>query len=279
MPAFFMQYIELNIENLRVEQKDILVAILPEYGFHSMEELETSIKAYAENNGTNRLVELIPVLDQMGMNCHQRLIAETNWNAAWESNFSPVELPGKIYVRANFHPPKEGFEKEILITPKMSFGTGHHATTKMMMEAIWETDFVGKRVLDFGTGTGILAILAEMRGAAEVLAIDNDPWSVENAEENIKVNTMNKIAIKQGDHVSGNGVFDILLANINKNILTEHVADLKRSLIQNGIIIISGLLSSDYEDICSIYEPYFGAVVKRFDEAGWLALKFNNMSN
>jgi ribosomal protein L11 methyltransferase len=144
----------------------------------------------------------------------------------------------------------------------------------MMMEAMFEIDFNGKRVLDFGTGTGILAILAEKMGASDVLAIDNDHWSYENALENIQKNHATKVTVQLKDDLVDLDSFDIILANINKNVLTEHALDLRQLLVSNGCLIISGLLSTDYDDICLKYDPLFGPSNKHFSESGWIALSF-----
>ena len=273
-----MQYIELIIEACSSENKEILFALLPEYGFDAIEELETSINAYAEH-GTVDLEEVKCLLKKMDLKYRHEILQERNWNADWESNFNPVIIPGKVLVRADFHPSQAGFEHELVITPKMSFGTGHHATTKMMMEAMLEMDFKNKRVLDFGTGTGILAILAEKLGAAEVIAIDNDPWSYENAMENIKANQTTHVQVKIGDQIQGLGQFDIVLANINKNILIQYAPVLKKIFVETADLIISGLLSDDYEEICLAYNPIIGENIKRFEHAGWIALAFKKASN
>lgn len=269
-----MQYIEIHLQQIEQAEKELIYAFLPSFGFSQWEELDTAIKAYALTTDAD-LEALRQWVSEHKIQMDESILEETNWNAIWESNFQPVEIPGKIYVRADFHPAISGVEHDIIITPKMSFGTGHHATTNMMMEAMLEIDFTGKRVLDFGTGTGILAILAEKLGAAHVLAIDNDTWSVENAMENIALNKATKIKVQLKDDLSGLEPFDIILANINKNILTDHASALRRLIGSGGTILISGLLSTDYEDICLVYRPLFGLNTKQYQEAGWIALSFN----
>ena len=268
-----MQYIEVHIQQIKVDLKEIIIAFLPDFGFHQMEEIDADIKAYAAESESN-LDELKSWLSDHQLNFQISIIGETNWNASWESNFQPVEIPKKILVRADFHPSQSGFKHEIIITPKMSFGTGHHATTKMMMEAMLEVDFTNKKVLDFGTGTGILAILAEQLGANEVIAIDNDIWSYENALENLKKNSAKNIHVECRDHLDGIGNFDIVLANINKNVLIDQSALIRSVLNQNGVLIISGLLSIDYNDICLVYNPLFGNKIKQFKSGDWIAISF-----
>ena len=163
-------YLEIHFNEISPETSDVLVARLPELGFSGMEETPTGLKAYA-TAGQVDLSALDAICAEMGINYTNEELKEENWNSSWESNFDPVILPGKIHVRAHFHPTIEGFDHEILITPKMSFGTGHHATTRMMMLGMLELDFMGKEVLDFGTGTGILAILAGRLGASSIDAI------------------------------------------------------------------------------------------------------------
>jgi ribosomal protein L11 methyltransferase len=239
-----------------------------------MEETDAEIKAYAPE-GDARLDDLKQWLNDRQINFQVTYIDETNWNASWESNFQPVEIPGKILVRADFHPSQVGYEHEIIITPKMSFGTGHHATTKMMMEAMLEVDFSNKKVFDFGTGTGILAILAEKLGANDVIAIDNDMWSYENALENLTKNSALHIHVSCKDQLKGLGDFDVVLANINKNVLLEQSDQIRSVLRENGVLIISGLLSTDYEDICLKYIPLFGNKIKQYQQGDWIAISFN----
>lgn len=268
-----MQYIEIHIQQINQAQKELIYAFFPSFGFSQLEELETAIKAYAPTNEAD-LQALKEWTSEHSIQFEASILEETNWNASWESNFQPVEIPGKINVRADFHPPKSNVLYDIIITPKMSFGTGHHATTKMMMEAMLEIDFKGKRVLDFGTGTGILAILAEQLGATKVLAIDNDRWSYENAMENIAMNKASKINVQLKDDLLDLESFDIILANINKNILIDHALPLSRLIDSGGNLVISGLLSTDYEDICLKYNPLFGSNIQQFIDSGWIALSF-----
>lgn len=268
-----MQYIEIHLKQIDQAQKELIYAFFPSFGFSQLEELETAIKAYAPVTEGD-LEALREWTNEHSIQFDASILEETNWNASWESNFQPVEIPGKIYVRADFHPAKSDVLHDIIITPKMSFGTGHHATTKMMMEAMFEIDFKGKSVLDFGTGTGILAILAEQLGASKVLAIDNDRWSYDNAMENIAMNKASKINVQLKDDLLDLDSFDIILANINKNILIDHAQPLSRLVASGGDLVISGLLSNDYEDICLIYNPLFGYKFKQYQDTGWIALSF-----
>ena len=247
-----MNYLVVKITDIDAEQLEILTAMLPEFGFQGMEEFENSVTAYATESACD--VELLHnYLKSSNLNYLLSEIPEQNWNAQWESNFDPVIIPGKIHVRAHFHPRLDGFEHEITITPKMSFGTGHHATTSMMMKAMMDLNFLGKSVLDFGTGTGILAILAAQRGCDKVIAIDNDEWSINNTVENAEMNQVSElIDIRLADNLFDIPQSDIILANINKHVLISHVHAINRILSTDGILILSGLLTTDYEDIITI---------------------------
>lgn len=270
-----MKYTGITFEGLTQDQLDILIAVLPNYGFHGMEETENGIKAFA-NEGIADLEGLSALSTEMNLAFTIQQIEEENWNQSWESNFEPVVIPGKIQVRAHFHDPIDSVAHQILITPKMSFGTGHHPTTKMMMMAMLDAEFKGKTVADFGTGTGILSILAVQLGASNVEAIDNDDWSIENVNENIELNNANNITVSKAHDLAGIDAVDVMLANINKNVLIEHVQSIRAKTHPNGRLIISGLLRTDYEDIMQVFVPYFGSNHQKFEEGDWLALSFQN---
>lgn len=278
IPAFFMiKYTEIKFEGISEINKEILIATLPEFGFTGMEETEEGLVSYGDQQLVN-MEELRAFANDNGLVFQEKTIDEENWNALWESNFDPVIIPGKIHVRAHFHPKLEGIEHEILITPKMSFGTGHHATTRMMMKCMLDIDFNGKKVIDFGTGTGILAILAEKLNAISIEAIDNDQWSITNVEENIASNLCNNIIISLGVNLDLLGQGDVILANINKSVLIEHAMSIDSHLSSPGILVLSGLLQADYEDILKVYEPILGSPVQSLEDSGWIALVFEKGS-
>ena len=179
------------------------------------------------------------------------MIPETNWNASWESNFPPIIMDDFCSIRADFHPRPENVTFDILITPKMSFGTGHHATTSMMIQFMKELNFQNKRVFDYGTGTGILAILAHFLGAKEIHAIDIDKWSVENARENFERNNCSDILLELGELslIQNNQPYDIILANINRNVLLDSMERLAELLSDKGKLLLSGILIEDKEII------------------------------
>ncbi len=174
-------------------------------------------------------------------------LEEKNWNEIWEQNYSPVIISDYCLIRASFHPPDKNFPLEIVINPKMSFGTGHHETTRLMIRNQLETDHKGKMVLDVGCGTGILSIIAEKLGARKITGIDIDPWSYQNALENIQLNNSSRIEIMKEDilHLLDQGQYDIILANINRQIILENIKNYSSLLQDNGILICSGFLTED----------------------------------
>ena len=231
--------------------------------------LSTEFEAQNFNN------ELDIIIKQYNLTYSKSIVKEENWNAIWESNFEPVRIDDFVGIRAHFHPHFEPeVEYEINITPKMSFGTGHHATTRMMMKAMLEMNFNNKTVIDFGTGTGILAILAEKLLSTQIEAIDNDSWSVTNVEENIAANNCTRISIQLGTNLDCLGEADVMLANINKSVLLEHVSSIRKHLKPNGSLLISGLLAVDYDDIIEKYTPIFGTKHEVFHDSGWIAILF-----
>ncbi len=249
-------YIEVSIPTLNDLESDILVARLSQIGFEGFEEEETSLHAfipktmYDESGLRQTLLEIKGPLNtekETLFSVHD--VEPKNWNEAWEKDFQPVILEDFCAIRADFHEEISGVLYELLITPKMSFGTGHHATTYMMLQAMRDIDFYAEKVLDFGTGTGVLAILAEKMGATDIRAIDLDPWSVENASENIKANHAVNISLEQKDGLSGEPVFDIILANINLQVILQSMDAFWQHLDENGVVIASGVLSADEEKI------------------------------
>ena len=241
-------YIEIIIPVADNEIKEILTALLSEQAFDGFEETADELKAYTTEEKFS-VTPLEEILQPFNLNYTFNFIPAQNWNALWESNFQPVTVDDFVVIRAGFHKPPQKTEYEIVITPKMSFGTGHHATTFMMIQQMRKINFINKTVFDFGTGTGILSILADKLGAATVTAIDNDAWSIANAEENILNNKCEKIIL----HLSGTPEFakqfDVILANINKNIILEYLGTLVSLVKENGVILLSGLLAEDEADI------------------------------
>ncbi len=174
---------------------------------------------------------------------------DKNWNEEWEKNFEPVCIDNFVSILADFHEKIPGVQHEILITPKMSFGTGHHATTYMMVKMMENYHCNEQAVIDFGTGTGILAILAEKMGASSVKAIDNDDWSIENALENIERNGCSRISLVKADRFVTNEPAQLILANINKNVILDNMNAITSGMVENGVVLFSGILSQDIAEI------------------------------
>lgn len=265
-------YIQLQFDAVTEDQSAMILALLSEEGFEGFEEEAGSLKAYLPADAwTEEKKQLVQSI--IAFPYTQSLIGETNWNALWESNFSPVTVRDFVTVRADFHPPAAGVCHEIVIMPKMSFGTGHHATTFMMLEAMAAIPFAGKNVLDFGTGTGVLAILAEKLGGSSITAVDNDPWSIENAAENARKNQCSRIRLSLADEIPAGSMFDIILANINRNVLLEHMERFKTQLLPGGTILLSGLLTADEEIMLQSIARTGLQVTGRTERANWLLLK------
>ena len=270
-----MDYIKITFADLQPEQKEILIAQLADAGYEGFEEKDNSLHAFINNKNFDALI-LNEISFKYQTPYTSEKIAETNWNQVWESNFEPVIVNDYVAIRADFHKPISNTKFEIVITPKMSFGTGHHATTYMMIELMKEIDLKGKSVLDFGTGTGILAILAEKSGAKKIIAIDNDDWSIGNAAESFIKNNCTKIVLRKASDVASEMKFDIILANINKNVILESFVSLVDQLNKNGQILLSGLLQSDKDEILSIATEVHLKFEKELIRNNWIALQFHN---
>ncbi len=244
-----MQYTKILFDNIDKETSDALQGLLS--GIDEIigtEILSTALVAYCDAAAFPGEA-LDAIATQLRISYTTSVIREENWNAAWEEDFKPISIDGFCHIRAGFHPPPAAsFRHEILITPKMSFGTGHHETTQLVIRQMQHLDFKGKTVFDFGTGTGILAILAEQLGAQQITAIDNDKWSIENSIENINGNGCRHITVTADDitTVAGtNASFNIILANINRQILLQYMPQLNNLLQPGGYMLISGFLEED----------------------------------
>ena len=264
-----MNTIQLSIEATE-EQQEILISELQDTGASGFEQKEGELIAYYPESDFNRN-EVEHLLRAFTVTAST--ISEQNWNALWESNFEPVVVGDFCAVRAHFHAPVGNTDNEIIITPKMSFGTGHHATTYMMMEQMKHLDFRGKAVFDFGTGTGILAILAEKLGAARIEAIDVDEWSIENTKENAERNHCNRINVCLSTVIPAKS-FDIILANINRNVILQYLPQLKNHVISNGFLLLSGLMKNDEADIVEASREVGFRFIKQTEKGAWISLLF-----
>ena len=244
--------IQVSIEVADETVKDMMIAELADLGFDGFEETETGLFSYIDSAKFDAEVTagLADLAAQHGASYTSNAIDKQNWNALWESNFEPVLVDDFVGVRANFHEPfNDQVEHDIIITPKMSFGTGHHGTTFSVMQLMRGIDFKGQSVFDFGTGTGLLAILAHKLGASYVLGVDNDDWCIENASENIVVNNTQTIEIQKVNDANLNKKFNIIIANINKNIILDNLAFLADATVPGGVVLLSGLLVEDEPEI------------------------------
>ncbi len=233
--------------------KEILIAELSLLDYDSMMETEEGLEAYIDKSlySEDTLTDVIKKYSDEDISFEVQAVVSRNWNEEWEKNYDPIQVGSQIYVRATFHEPEPDVPFEIDINPRMSFGTGHHATTYLMLKNQLEINHQNKRILDAGTGTGILAIMAEKLGAKEVIAYDNNSWSIENAPENLELNNCTNVHIKEGtiDSLSLQGQFDVILANINKNVLMEEMNRYAAYLVNDGALILSGFYHQDEADI------------------------------
>ena len=254
---------------------------LAEAGFDTFEEVDFGFKAYipAVKFNKEELDErLEPFHNVLTFSYEVNLIPQKNWNEVWESNFQPIQIKDQVLVRATFHEPRPDFPFEIVIDPKMAFGTGHHQTTSMMMDFMLDTVFTGKKVLDMGCGTGILAILAAKKGAAEIVAIDYDPVCFESTIENAALNRVENMRILCGSkEVIPDEQFDIILANINRNILLDQMETYHRSLKPGGIVFLSGFYENpDLEILKAEALTYDLHYQNHKKSQEWVSAKFSN---
>ena len=271
-----MHYLQITIPAADPSLQEILIAQLSTLGYEGFEQQDNSLQAFLPEASFDSSA-LDAFLSSYSLTYTQEKLEERNWNEEWEKNFHPVIVEEFCAIRAFFHDPVPGVKHELVITPKMSFGTGHHATTYMMIQAMEHLDFRGRLVLDFGTGTGVLAILAERLGAREVIAIDNDDWSIDNARENIKENSCTRITVRKADAIPQiiplNSLFDIILANINKHVILEQLPMIGQHLKPGGVILFSGLLQDDEKDIREAAAVNNISISVRMTKGSWICLK------
>ncbi len=270
-----MNHIQITFFEADPARREKLMAGLQMTGidFDGFEETEESLIAYIEEAQFDReAIEAVAV--ETGIQFELQSLAERNWNAEWEKNFEPVIIDGFCSVRADFHPEPQNVQYDIVITPKMSFGTGHHATTALMMTLMRELDLKGRTILDFGTGTGILAILAELLGAASVLGIDNDSWSYENAVENCERNRMQQVSIRQAvlEELDPESRYDIILANINRHILLQYMDGMAALLRGDQLLLLSGILTEDIDIIRESATANGFSYIKHATDRNWVCM-------
>jgi len=258
---------------------EILIAELGYAGFESFVETEEGVTAYIQKEEWRlAILDDIQILnsDEFEITFTYEEIEQTNWNEAWEKNFNPIVVDDICAVRAPFHK-KFNTQYDIIIEPKMSFGTGHHETTHMMIQHILKNDFKGKSVLDMGCGTGVLAILAEMKEAKTLDAIDIDNWCYLNSLENVGRNNCSQITVLEGDaSLLKEKNYDIIIANINRNILLNDIPTYVNSLNKHGILFLSGFYNSDISVIEDECNRHMLKLNEKIEKNNWVALKFLN---
>ena len=274
----FLEF-QIPIRTWSTLEREILIARMSEIGFEGFIENEDQILAYilADLFSADVFNQLIDDLSALGMKVqyvyHETV--EQNWNEEWEKKFDPVLIGGKVLIRAPFHPSERDLPCTIIIEPKMSFGTGHHHTTRLMIEAMMDMELEACRVLDMGCGTGVLGIYACFRGAAHVLGVDNDQWAYENAMENVQKNGANAMEIRFGDTDSlEEREFDVVLANITRNILVRDFPEYQRHLTKGGILLVSGFLAEDVQFVLNAAYQCGMVHQKTAEASNWISLTF-----
>lgn len=266
-----MNYLQVEFKAIPGSQSEMLVALLSEAGFESFEETENSLFAYILEEGFSEN-SLQPALRVIPVEYTISVIPPQNWNARWEESFEPVIIHDFAAIRAGFHKPIHAVLHEIIITPKMSFGTGHHATTYMMVEQMKSLDLTGKRLLDFGTGTAVLAILAEKMGASKIDAIDNDAWSIENSLENTAANQCKKINLVNADTIDTGEIYDIILANINLNVILHNLPALKAVSKSGTLLLLSGIMKADQANMVQSLAAGGWQYHKTVEKGDWICI-------
>jgi ribosomal protein L11 methyltransferase len=276
-----MAYLEFEIpaRSWSSSDKEILIAKMSQIGFEGFVEGEDDIKAYIEEQhfSSNELNLLIDELAGFNIKVQYRyhITEDQNWNEDWEKKFSPVVVDEGVLIRAPFHDTKDDLEYTLVIEPKMSFGTGHHHTTRLMIREMGKLDLAGMRILDMGCGTGILGIYGCLKGALSVLGVDFDQWAYDNAIENVERNGTACMEVRLGDvGVLDQEMFDIILANITRNTLVRDMSEYTRHLVDEGRILLSGILAEDAQFVLN--EAYQCGLHHKNteEESNWICLSF-----
>lgn len=247
-----MDYIQYTFTVTPTEPgSDILISILADLGFESFTQSDNGFEGYIQLNldDEQKIKELH--FEDFKFSYSKKEIPKTNWNEEWEKSFNPVFVDDLVSIRAHFHPKSTTTKQDIVITPKMSFGTGHHDTTWLMCKTLFGMDLKNKQVLDMGCGTGVLAILAKKLGATKIIGIDIDDWSIENSVENASINNCVGIEFKKGDAalLPKTETFDVVIANINKNVLKQDLPVYYTCLKKGGYLLLSGFFTADVEEL------------------------------
>lgn len=270
-----MNYYKYSIK-VAEDLREVVLAFLSQLPFDTFAEVPEGIEAFiAEKNTKAELeVELNSLASQFSFEWKKEQIPDQNWNALWESNFEPIQVGGFCGIRADFHPPLQEVEYEIIINPKMAFGTGHHATTHMMLQMMEHENFQDKQVLDYGCGTGILAIMAALLGARTIDAVDIEEASYENTLENMRINQVDNIQVFHGTLAQISGTdYDSILANINRNVILESLPALYDKLVSNGNLFVSGFLAKDEKLLRTEAQKHGFIIDRQLSKTDWICLK------
>ena len=273
-------YLKISITCLPSVQ-EMLIAELAEAGYDAFRQDENLLEAFIGEDRFDK-EKLQTVLTRYGLqeNYSSEQIAEDNWNRKWEENFDPVTIDDQVMIRASFHKPLPGIRYDIVINPKMSFGTGHHETTRLIISEQLLIDHHDKRVLDVGTGTGILSVMARKAGAKDITATDIDDWCIENCRENFALNGLENFTVLQGtiDNLTLPGEYDIIIANINKNVLLAEMAQYGKLLSAHGILLLSGFYEHDVDDLKKEALKHGLKTVKVRTQNQWAMMKLVHQS-
>lgn len=271
-----MDYIQYSFTvNPPEPGSDILIAMLSDLGFDSFTQNDKGFDAYILSNLENESEIKELNFDDFNYSYTRTEIPKTNWNEEWEKNFNPVYVDNLVCIRAHFHPKAENIKHDIVITPKMSFGTGHHDTTWLMSKTMFSLNFKNTQALDMGCGTGILAILAKQLGATKLLGIDIDEWSIENSIENASINLASDIEFKKGDAslLPTSETFNIILANINKNVLKKDMSAYFKCLKKEGYLLLSGFFTTDVEELKQLAQSIGFSFIESYNKNEWAVIK------
>lgn len=277
-----MSYTELKIEANEL-YKEIFTAELSYLGFDTFETEGAFLLAYGEAKTVNKS-EVTQMLTRYQDSAEFKYtfseVEKQNWNTEWEKNFQPIFVEDRVAVKATFHELDSAYPYEITITPKMSFGTGHHATTHIMLAYLLEEELKGKTLVDLGCGTGILAIMASKKGAIKIESCDIDDWCIENSEENFSLNNIDTINVKLGDVAScfSGCNFDVVLANINKNVLIKEMETYSAITNADGHLFLSGFYENDINDLISKAETFGFKFVSSKVKDNWASLKLHKQN-
>jgi ribosomal protein L11 methyltransferase len=266
------KYIKIEIKAFSADEAEMIIANLSDIKFYAFEQENNLLNAYVNEEDFDelKLKAILPAKSLFTKN----IIQEENWNEQWERSLEPVVVNQFAAIRPSFSKPINNVKFDLVITPKMSFGTGHHATTFLMIELMEQINFENKSVMDFGTGTAVLAILAEKCGAKKIVAVDYDEWSIDNAKENIKTNYCKNITLKQQDNLSGLEAADVVLANINLNVLKSESSAISSLLKPGSLLLVSGFLFSDEKEMQQIFEEKKLVKKQTKTRGEWMAILF-----